>query len=310
MPTAVSHPSRHLPRRSVDVRPQVRCSNHRRVDAEWSCPRCQQSYCPSCMVTKISGATEFVLCPSCRSQCESLAPPPPDRNFYAKIPGAFLYPLKGWATVLLIFGGIFFHITALASHFSMRAWLAGLAVMGYLCVYLLKIVSRTALGEDELPNWPSLSEGLVGTFFLFIFTFLLMSLPILGYGAAVIWLDAPLRFLILPIYFTGFLMPMALLRVAMFQSLSALNPIRLIGSIAVAPTPYVWTVVMLFLLVLARSATGVGTMLVPWVGGWLESLVGFYLLIVEVRILGLLYWAYESRYDWFSDIVGDARGTP
>lgn len=278
------------------------CANHSGQPGDWACPRCRTAYCNSCMERKIVGSAEFLLCPACHSQCESLASPPPPRSFYAKLPGSFLYPVKGWALASLVTGALMLFFTELAARFSFRAWLVALAVMGYLATYLIKIANKSGDGDDVLPHWPSLSDGLVGTFFLFLVTTVLCFLPVAGYVAAMVWLDAPLKFLILPIYAACFVYPMAILRVAMFQSLSALHPVATLQSIFQAPTPYVVACILFSFILYAKAALGLVFLGVPWVGGLLESIVSFYFVIVQMRVLGLVYWAYEKRLGWFDDL--------
>jgi hypothetical protein len=279
-----------------------RCTKHPHQEADWRCPRCQVSHCTGCMEVKIVGSAEFLLCPQCHGQCESLAPPPPPKDFYAKLPGAFVYPLKGWAISVVLTGAIMLFFTELAARFSLRAWLVAILVMGYMCAYLIKIANKSGDGDDILPHWPSMSDGLVGNFFLFFFTVLVSFVPVMAYGAAVIWLEAPLRFIVLPIYLSCLLLPMALLRVAMFQTLSALNPWGIVQSIFRVPTPYMVACILLGCLIYARIVLGVAFLFVPYVGGFLETLFAFYLVIVEMRILGLIYWAYQDRLHWFGDI--------
>ena len=131
-------------------------------------------------------------------------------------------------------------------------------------------------------------------------TFLL--LPVILYVPAILFLGAPFKFIILPAYLTIFFMPMGVLRVAMFQTIEALSPVATIRSILKVPTPYMVVCMILMFLVYARAVLGVLLMAVPYVGGVMESIIGFFFLILEMRVLGLLYYAYQDRFNWFSEI--------
>lgn len=302
MSSVAALPAPMMPSIAPPSAARPRCANHPHVEADWRCPRCGTSHCGHCMEKKLVGTAEFILCPHCHGQCESLAPPPPPRNFYAKIPGAFVYPLKGWAIVVVLTGGLMMFFTELAARFSLRAWLVAIAVMGYLCAYLIKIANKSGDGDDVLPHWPSMADGFIGTFFLFLFTVLLCFVPVMAYVAAMIWLGAPLRFIILPLYLTCFVLPMAILRVAIFQSFSALNPWGTLQSIVRVPTPYLVACILFAFLIYARVTLGILFHFIPYVGGLIETLFAFYLVIVEMRILGMIYWAYQERLDWFGHL--------
>jgi hypothetical protein len=94
---------------------------------------------------------------------------------------------------------------------------------------------------------------------------------------------------------------MAFLAVAMFDTVAAVNPLLVVPSIAKIPGPYIVSVA-LFGAVLA--VTGVGeyylpkTIPVPIVPSVISTVVGLYLLIVQARVVGLLYLANKERLGW------------
>lgn len=237
------------------------------------------------------------------SSADVHAPPRAEyTSFYGRLPGAFAYPFSTDGLLMILFGGLFFWVGDLAAQFGIRTFLFAFVIWGYMCTFLVKVTHASGEGKDEMPNWPSITDGLVSTFFYLIGTILLSTLPIVLYGAACFFLHAPVKFIIIPVYMTLFFLPMALLRVAMFHTIEALNPFKIISSIFRVPTPYATVWLILFVILGVRVVTGLALYMVPFVGGVLSSIFGFYLLVVEMRILGLLYYAYEERLDWFSDI--------
>jgi hypothetical protein len=248
------------------------------------------------------GNVTFHQCPSCSGQMESVAPVPHVESFYEKLPAAFAYPFTNWGWFNILLAGIFYWMVEFAMMFSLRAMVIAVPAFGYLGVYLINIANRSGDGDDELPEWPPFSYGLVGTFFLFAAINLFSFLPVIAYALAMIFLGAPFKFIILPLYLTLFFLPMATLRVAMFQTTSAMNPIATLRSIFQVPTPYMVACLTFFLLLYVRIGLTVLLDGIPLLGGILESIIGMYLLFLEMRILGLIYYAYQDRLDWFSDI--------
>ena len=233
---------------------------------------------------------------------ESLAPTPYRPSFYEKLPGAFGYPFTNWGWFNILVGGVFFWMVQFAMMFSLRAIVIAVPAFGYLGAYLIAIANKSGDGDDELPGWPPLTAGLVSTFFLFVGTTLFSFLPVIAYVLAILFLGAPLRFIILPAYLTLFFLPMATLRVAMFQTAEALHPVETVRSMLRVPTPYMVACLILFFILGVRIIFTAALAAVPVLGGIMESILGFYLMILEMRILGLIYYAYQDRLDWFSDI--------
>jgi len=97
--------------------------------------------------------------------------------------------------------------------------------------------------------------------------------------------------------------PMAFMAVAMFDSIGAVNPLLIIPSIAKVLKEYALTVVMLgFILVLRWLMDNYLKVIlpVPLLPTILSSLLGLYLMIVEMRILGLLYRNKKYELGWFT----------
>ena len=94
-----------------------------------------------------------------------------------------------------------------------------------------------------------------------------------------------------------FFFPMGLLAVIMFDSLSGLNPILLIGSIFSTFLPYCGLVILLYVIVFIFNVAGVLFAFTPLLG-YLLGLLPIYLLVVTAHILGRFYWRYEKKLNW------------
>ena len=91
--------------------------------------------------------------------------------------------------------------------------------------------------------------------------------------------------------------PMALLAVVMFDSLSGLNPILLIGSILSTLLPYcamIAAFVTVVFLVVHNVPETDGSPILRFI----FRCINVYLLIVMAHLLGRFYWRYEDRLNW------------
>ena len=183
---------------------------------------------------------------------------------------------------------------------------------GYLMAYLRRILNASALGEDDMPEWPEISDyssDIVSPFRQLVATVAFCFAPAIGltiYAAVsssdgdTAWMGwaTPALMLLGCVYF-----PMAFTAVAMFDSLAALNPLLIIPSIAKVLKEYALTVVMLAAVLAVRWVMNnhLKTILpVPLLPTIISSLVGLYLMIVEMRVLGLLYRNKKYELGWFA----------
>jgi hypothetical protein len=105
--------------------------------------------------------------------------------------------------------------------------------------------------------------------------------------------------------FGAFYLPMALLAVAVTDNFLGLSPHVVVPSILRTFAPYCVTFVLLVVLVTVRFAGGLAAREVPVEQLPLKILVtvvmeffSLYLLMVEMRILGLLFRSYRDRLGW------------
>jgi len=100
----------------------------------------------------------------------------------------------------------------------------------------------------------------------------------------------------------GFLyLPMALLGVAMSDSLSSLNPVFVLGSICKVPLQYLLACALLaFIVGLKWAIEVVLEKFVPlfFVRYVISSVLLLYFLIVEMRVLGLMYLWNRRKLGW------------
>ncbi len=95
----------------------------------------------------------------------------------------------------------------------------------------------------------------------------------------------------------GFLFPMALLAVVMFESLRALNPLLLVGSVRSTFLPYFLLVPFCYALCVLIPVAGYYVK-VRWPLGYLLLFLAYYQLLVLAHLLGRFYWKNEERLNW------------
>jgi len=100
----------------------------------------------------------------------------------------------------------------------------------------------------------------------------------------------------------GFYVPMAFTGIAIFDSLAAVNPLLVIPSITRVIGTYLLTVSVLVIILVIRYLLGSffsAYLKIPIVPDMIMGLIGLYLLIVEVRLLGLMYRTKKEELAWF-----------
>jgi phage FluMu protein Com len=175
-------------------------------------------------------------------------------------------------------------------------WGAMLVFVLYITWYVAECIRDSAAGGIRAPDTTALTPGvseLIG-----------QSLTVLACAGtcvapAILFTDGGTDPLFWILYgLGGFLFPMALLAVTLFDSLRALNPILLLSSLFSTFLPYC-----------LLAAFCCATYLLPplaircllnefWLYGYLLLFVTFYLALVLAHLVGRFYWRNEERLNW------------
>ena len=248
-------------------------------------------------------------CPLCGGSCQAAGPVEKSRpkNFFAQLPSSLIYPLNGRGKFIILGGTAAFTILELLpSVLSIIGLIVGMLLFAYTVMYLLSVISSTANNEDEPPDWPDIMsvDDTVGPLMLFIGTILISFGPAIVYRSGhylnLMWVPtwevSPTVLWVLTAVGAVYL-PMAMVTVAIFSSIAALNPFRVISAIfRVFP---VYAVALAGIFIVAVLAIIVDNYLryVPVVG--IAAML--YFSLVEMRILGLIYSTQAQRLGWFPD---------
>ncbi len=282
----------------------VFCKFHPKTLARFACAKCAQNFCDFCVNTRSVGNKPQKFCRACGSECRPLQPqvvatqPPP--GFLTLLPRAFIYPFQGSGVMLLVAGTVCFY---LLGHFP----LLGVILTGYLFNYAKSIITSTAGGRQDPPDWPDFGDWKDDILMPYLQFFGLLAL---AFGPALIigiWrpgTETQVRIAVLAaLGFGALFAPMAMLALAMFDSFEVLNPIPLAWSILRVPIPYLITAAA-FETVLAlywfTDAPIRSLIPVPFLPGLVSSFLYLYLVAVGMRMLGLLYLTHRDEFGWFS----------
>lgn len=284
------------------------CKSHPRAAARYYCANCASAFCELCVSTRMANGIPVKLCRSCGGECNPLFEELPAESpvFSRLIGGAFTYPFKHDGVILLVAGTVFY---SLMNFLARHAFLFGIILMilgtGYLISYMQRILVTSAMGEKRMPDWPDFGDfsDVTSPFIQFL------GAVILSFSAAILLkifapADAQWMRWAYPaaIAFGCVYFPMSFAAVAMFDSLGALNPLLVFTSILKIPGAYLLAVVLLLAIYVA---SGMGTHLlekalpIPILPGLISEFLGLYLMTVEMRILGLLYWSKKTELGWF-----------
>jgi hypothetical protein len=312
------------------------CKIHRQTAAKYYCAKCQGFFCEICVnATPVNGVTRK-KCRKCNTDCVPLRieiPEGPVKGFYAQVPGAFLYPLKGAGVLMLLLGTVMVgalkfaagmgRMNAVISNGLPVSWwslMLQVMVVGYMFCYMQNIIHSTALGEKEMPALPDITsfwEDILLPCLQLIGVTLISFAPLLLVGIWLLATDSRASGAVLlslsvlgSVYF-----PMAFLAAAMLDTVAAANPLQVVPSILKVPGEYLVALCVLGLVFVARAAGDIALklafpkdlfthsasqLLAMLALGALWSLISFYLLTVGIRILGLLYVNRKETLAWLS----------
>jgi hypothetical protein len=288
------------------------CKFHPKSPARYLCNKCNRTFCELCITSRTSHGGVQKTCRSCgvpvvplQVQFERSA----ERGFFASLPGAFIYPFRGFGSVIVIFATIIFAGLDLVP----SIW-AKIALYGLMFLYMQNIIHTTTSDEKEPLGFPEV-DGLGGAALQLAGTVLMsFGIPIGLVVARFFDVEIPAEAIIATVILGCLYFPMAFLAVAMKDSVAAGNPLVVIPSIMKIPGPYCVTSLLL-----------VGIYGFEKLGGIVSSLAGnvtfstrdmstlfiaigvqvvwaflsLYLLTVNMRILGLMYNSKKDELGWF-----------
>jgi hypothetical protein len=222
--------------------------------------------------------------------------------------------------IMLVFPPVF----ALFVIVAVIGFIVRLVLYLYLCWYLCECIRHSAQGGRRAPETMAQTPGageILLQFSRILVCLILFWGPVVAWGFRTLWTGAPAVFsrgapsaallpalatdfviMVLLLAYAIFFLPMALLAVVMFDSLSGLNPVLIIRSIYSTFLRYCGVVLVLcalWALLLYLSYFVVRYCPLPQlVTMVLLSCIGNYMLMVKAHILGVFYCKNEEALYW------------
>src|SRR6266496_5082282 len=119
---------------------QAFCKFHQKTPARFLCNHCQKYFCDLCVTTRNVGGVMGKYCRACGTECTPVqvrsTRPAASKGFFARLPGAFLYPFRGFGVAILIIAVIGFvgldYLDSIGFLLGPYGWLIMVAVYGFL----------------------------------------------------------------------------------------------------------------------------------------------------------------------------------
>ena len=218
---------------------------------------------------------------------------------------AFGYPINPNGAIFLVGGTLFFRSFIYMGMTTPEAGMIGLLLIvllgvvsvGYLISYLKSVVVASSEGEEDLPDWPDLTNGRD------VLEPLLQLVVLLGLclgpGLVTLWTaGSEVGWVVLSLGL--FYLPMGFLGVSLGDSVTAgLNPALVILSILKVFGHYLAACAVLAVLLGARWAgMQLGDYLPILIGILVTELASLYFLIMMMRVLGCMYYVNREKLRW------------
>ncbi|MBI2899685.1 MAG: DUF4013 domain-containing protein [Planctomycetes bacterium] len=251
-------------------------------------------------------------------------------RFTEGLAGVFSYPFRGAGVGMLILGSLFFYgirvITSL-NFFPMVGLFVGLIMFGYLSMWFIDVAKKTAYWEEEPPHWPDpsmwtdlmsdwakIASAYVASFLpVIVLTSYLIGSGSMGVAQDIGQEDAVARWeagfmAFVAIFYVVFgvlglaYLPMALMaNVLLGSCFAAWNPVFVVRSAWRIKKEYAIAAAV-FLALSAASAVAeaivTATELMIF-AGVVVMFIEIYTMVVQMRLLGLLYGMTQTRLAWF-----------
>ncbi|MEQ1936552.1 MAG: hypothetical protein ABL962_22095 [Fimbriimonadaceae bacterium] len=262
------------------------------------------------------------FCRTCGSSCTPVkvkrAAGAKTKGFFAKLPGAFGYPFRGFGLMILFLAtgcfGAVDYLETIGLLGGPIGWIIWAAFYGLLFLFMQNIIHTTASDENETLGFPDAGELFGGAFQMGFTILVCFGLPIGLLIARIFEVEVPMVAIIGSVIVGSLYFPMAFLAVAMKDTVLAMNPMVVVPTILRIPGEYLVATILLMSVfginLLGNMVSGVagGAMLetrdMKVLLGSLGiqavwSFVSIYLLSVNMRILGLLYVTKKEKFGWF-----------
>ncbi|MEE8239867.1 MAG: hypothetical protein V3R16_01250 [Nitrospirales bacterium] len=219
---------------------------------------------------------------------------------------SFRYPLTCSGMILIITGSLFFLFLNVMMFLPFIGIMVVIFAFGYLTAFMFKIINDTAEGGENPPDWPGCSDFWIDIVKPFVHTLscsVMSFIPLLAllYLRAIDHVDVPLILFLAAVAWGLLYSPMALLAIALFKTVDALNPVFIVRSIFKVGPRYLGISALLILIWGLSALVGKLSGNIAYVGFLLSGFVGMYFTMVSTRMIGLMYYTNTMTLNWFGE---------
>jgi pSer/pThr/pTyr-binding forkhead associated (FHA) protein len=292
------------------------CKFHPKSPARFLCNKCNRTFCDLCVTSRNVGPKVIKMCRSCGVECVPVQfRRAAAKSFFSSLSGAFVYPLKGAGIIILICATIAFAAMDFVVKFGLFGFVMWGSLLGFVFLFMQNIIHTTTSDEEEPIGFPDVSSLGGAAFQLGATVVASFWLPIALEIAKLFDVPIPIEAVVASFFLGGIYFPMALLAVAMKDSVMAANPLIIIPAMLKVPGQYLVTVVLLLVVFAIRLGgdrlsgsvghkmlftNDMSTFFLALGIKCVLGLISVYLLAVTMRILGLFYNASKDKLGWFS----------
>lgn len=218
--------------------------------------------------------------------------------FWKNIASVFIYPLASEGKFIILAGALLFTILSLVPLTGFL--LCMIFVYPLITAYMIHIIRHVADGENEMPDWPDIYDfwdSLILPSLQMCSALLVSFAPLI----LIVIYSRDLKLIIIAFILGSIYFPVALMAAALFDNVFApLNFPYLINSIRKMGKDYF---IALFILpvitVIGKISLGVLYFQIPVIGQFVFWSFTIYFSVVEMYILGNVYYVNERKLGWF-----------
>jgi|GEM_PF-2367259 len=212
-----------------------------------------------------------------------------------------VYPFRGAGPVMLIIGTALCFMPFLAGFAPVIGFMAVVAGYMYLGAFYLQVIGQTVSDNDEIPDWPSLSNVISDLLLPNIrmaVAGVVAMVPLIAQAFLTEGAEFALEFdspaAIPGLACMAFYLPMALLNAAVYETVASVLPHRVFPAIYRCMPSYLISSSFFFVIMMAEEFVSDWSERVPYVSWLALAFVSFYFLVIQGRMIGLIYRRSEQ----------------
>lgn len=215
---------------------------------------------------------------------------------------ALSYPIRRGGWIMIVLGAVFSVILDVLQAAPLFGLVVAVFGAGYFGSFYLSIINSTMIDRDEVPEWPDFSDfmddilsPLLRLIGLVIFSFLPAFVLMFFWDEDAVWC---IPAMCAALAWGSFYFPMATMATLAFGGLGAALPHIVLPGIFRSLPGYLLVVAALILGFVISSLAEMLAAHIPYIGWFVAAAVGFYGLMFQGRLIGLLYRVKRDKLGW------------